>query len=36
MNTYEEKKELTLEMIVFSTVDGHLHKREYEFCFDSE
>jgi hypothetical protein len=23
-------------MIVFSTVDGHLHKREYEFCFDSE
>jgi hypothetical protein len=33
MNTYEEKKSLLLEMIAFSTVDGHLHKREYEFLF---
>jgi hypothetical protein len=31
MNTYEEKGSLLLEMIAFSTVDGHLHKREYEF-----
>ena len=31
MNTFEEKKSLVLEMIAFSTVDGHLHKREYEF-----
>jgi hypothetical protein len=23
-------------MIVFSTVDGHLHKREYDFVSDSE
>ncbi|EIA08124.1 hypothetical protein [Flavobacterium frigoris] len=33
MNTYEEKKSLLLEMIAFSTVDGHLNKREYEFLF---
>lgn len=31
MNTYDEKISLLLEMIAFSTVDGHLHKREYEF-----
>jgi hypothetical protein len=31
MNTFEEKRSLVLEMIAFSTVDGHLHKREYEF-----
>lgn len=31
MNTYEEKISLILEMIAFSTVDGQLHKREYEF-----
>jgi hypothetical protein len=31
MNTFEEKRSLLLEMIAFSTVDGHLHKREYEF-----
>jgi hypothetical protein len=30
---YEEKKNLLLEMIAFSTVDGHLHKKEYEFLF---
>jgi uncharacterized tellurite resistance protein B-like protein len=33
MNTYEEKRSLLLEMIAFSTVDGHLHKREYDFLF---
>jgi uncharacterized tellurite resistance protein B-like protein len=33
MNTYEEKKSLLLEMIAFSKVDGHLHKKEYEFLF---
>jgi len=33
MNTYEEKKSLLLEMIAFSTVDGNLHKKEYEFLF---
>jgi hypothetical protein len=33
MDTYEEKKSLLLEMIAFSTVDGHLHKKEYEFLF---
>jgi uncharacterized tellurite resistance protein B-like protein len=33
MNMYEEKKSLLLEMIAFSTVDGHLHKKEYEFLF---
>ena len=31
MNTYEEKRSLLLEMIAFSTIDGKLHKREYEF-----
>lgn len=31
MNTFEEKRSLVLEMIAFSTIDGHLHKREYEF-----
>lgn len=31
MNTFEEKRSLLLEMIAFSTVDGHLHKREYDF-----
>ena len=31
MNTFEEKRSLVLEMIAFSAVDGHLHKREYEF-----
>lgn len=31
MNTFEQKRSLVLEMIAFSTVDGHLHKREYEF-----
>jgi tellurite resistance protein len=33
MNTYEEKRSLLLEMIAFSTVDGHLHKKEYDFLF---
>ena len=31
MNTFEEKRSLLLEMIAFSTVDGKLHKREYQF-----
>lgn len=31
MNTFEEKRSLLLEMIAFSTVDGHLHKKEVEF-----
>lgn len=31
MNTYDEKISLILEMIAFSTVDGQLHKREYDF-----
>ena len=31
MNTFEEKRSLLLEMIAFSAVDGHLHKREYDF-----
>jgi hypothetical protein len=31
MNTFEEKRNLLLEMIAFSTVDGELHKREYDF-----
>lgn len=31
METYEEKRSLLLEMIAFSTVDGHLHKSEYLF-----
>ena len=33
MNTYEEKRSLLLEMIAFSAVDGHLHKREYDFLY---
>ncbi|MGO4819243.1 excinuclease ABC subunit B [Flavobacterium sp. W22_SRS_FP1] len=33
MNTYEEKKSLLSEMIAFSTVEGHLNKKEYEFLF---
>lgn len=33
MDTYDEKRSLLLEMIAFSTVDGQLHKREYEFLF---
>ena len=31
MNTFEEKRNLLLEMIAFATVDGELHKREYDF-----
>lgn len=31
MKTFEEKRNLLLEMIAFSTVDGQLHKREYDF-----
>ncbi|HSN47310.1 MAG TPA: hypothetical protein VLR29_00985 [Flavobacterium sp.] len=31
MNTFEDKRSLLLEMIAFSTVDGQLHKREYDF-----
>ena len=31
MNSFEEKRNLLLEMIAFSTVDGQLHKREYAF-----
>jgi hypothetical protein len=31
MNSFEEKRNLLLEMIAFSTVDGKLHKREYDF-----
>jgi len=31
MNTEAEKRSLLLEMIAFSTVDGQLHKREYDF-----
>lgn len=31
MNEFEERRSLLLEMIAFSTVDGKLHKREYEF-----
>ncbi len=31
MNTFEEKRNLLLEMIAFSTVDGELHRREYDF-----
>ena len=33
MNSETEKKGLLLEMIAFSTVDGELHKREYEFLW---
>lgn len=31
MNSFEEKRNLLLEMIAFSTIDGQLHKREYDF-----
>lgn len=31
MNTEAQKKSLLLELIAFSTVDGQLHKREYQF-----
>lgn len=31
MNSFEEKRNLLLEMIAFSIVDGELHKREYDF-----
>jgi tellurite resistance protein len=31
MDTYEEKRSLLLEMIAFSIIDGHLHKKEYLF-----
>ncbi|TRX40788.1 excinuclease ABC subunit B [Flavobacterium restrictum] len=31
MNSFEEKRSLLLEMIAFSTVDGRLHGREYQF-----
>jgi DnaJ-domain-containing protein 1 len=34
MDTFEEKRSLLLEMIAFSTVDGHLHKKEYDFLFN--
>ena len=33
MDTYEKKRSLLLEMIAFSTVDGNLHKKEYDFLF---
>lgn len=33
MDIEEEKKNLLLELIAFSKVDGHLHKKEYEFLF---
>lgn len=33
MNTETEKISLLLEMIAFSTVDGQLHKREYDFLW---
>tara|TARA_R110000868_G_scaffold179452_2_gene419461 strand:+ start:594 stop:995 length:402 start_codon:yes stop_codon:yes gene_type:complete len=33
MDIEEEKKSLLLEMIAFSTVDGQLHKKEYDFLF---
>jgi len=33
MNTEAEKRSLLLEMIAFSTVDGQLHKREYDFLW---
>jgi hypothetical protein len=33
---YEEKKSLLLEMIAFSTVDGHLHKKKWIFIFDCQ
>jgi hypothetical protein len=31
MDTYEEKRSLLLDLIAFSIVDGHLHKKEYLF-----
>lgn len=34
MDKFEEKRSLLLEMISFSTVDGHLHKKEYDFLFN--
>ena len=33
MNTEAEKRSLLLEMIMFATVDGHLHKRELDFLW---
>lgn len=33
IDMHEEKKSLLLEMISFATVDGHLHKKEYDFLF---
>ncbi|MCV9930527.1 excinuclease ABC subunit B [Flavobacterium sp. LS1R49] len=33
MNTDAEKISLLLELISFSTVDGELHKREYDFLW---
>ncbi|MCD9575551.1 excinuclease ABC subunit B [Flavobacterium soyae] len=33
MNTEAQKKSLLLELIAFSTVDGQLHKREYDFLW---
>lgn len=33
MNTETEKRSLLLEMIAFSTVDGQLHRREYDFLW---
>ena len=33
MDTNEQKVSLLLEMIAFSTVDGKLHKREYDFLY---
>ncbi|UQD57535.1 excinuclease ABC subunit B [Flavobacterium sp. K5-23] len=31
MDTFEKKKSLLIDMIAFSTVDGQLHIKEYEF-----
>jgi tellurite resistance protein len=31
MKSFEEKRNLLLEMIAFSTIDGQLHRREYNF-----
>lgn len=31
MNSFEDKRNLLLEMIAFSTADGQLHQREYDF-----
>lgn len=33
MNTQTDKISLLLEMITFSTIDGKLHQREYEFLW---